>query len=186
VYSKVINNRFVATLPFALWLLFNQGCDSNPVAVAPNTSPMAAEVVNPATQKCVEAGYTQAILYSPNGIATGMLCVNKEKGKKCEQWAYFRGECQLDADGSMTPPPDMPSQKIANPSSKKCIEDGYTLKTPVSSKGVPTGVELCVDESTGKKCEAWAYFRGECHFENTSIIKVPPRQINMPQQDLKQ
>jgi putative hemolysin len=168
VYSKVTSNRFVATLLFVLWLLSSQGCDSNYVAVAPTTPPMVAEMVNPAAKKCVEAGYTQAVLYSQNGVPTGMLCVNKEKGKKCEAWAYFRGECQLDADGSITTPPDTPSQKIANPSSRKCIEDGYTLKTLVSSKGIPTGVELCVDESTGKKCEAWAYFHGECQFDKTS------------------
>lgn len=168
MYSKVTSNRFVATLLFVLWLLFSQGCDRSHVAVARTTPPMMAEMVNPAAQKCVEAGYTQAVLYSQNGVPTGMLCVNKEKGKKCEQWAYFRGECQLDADGSIIPPPNTPSQKIANPSSRKCIEDGYTLKTLVSSKGVPTGVELCVDESTGKKCEAWAYFRGECQFDKAS------------------
>lgn len=173
MYSKVTSNRFVATLLLVLWLLFNQGCENNYVAVVPTTPPMVAEVVNPAAQKCVEAGYTQAVLYSQNGVPTGMLCVNKEKGKKCEQWAYFRGECQLDADGSITPP-NTPSQKIANPSSQKCIEDGYTLKTPVSSKGVPTGVESCVDESSGKKCEAWAYFRGECQFDKTSPPILPP------------
>lgn len=186
MYSKVRNNSFVATLLFALWLLFSQGCESNHVAITSDAPPTVAEVINPAAQKCVESGYTQAVLYSKNGIPTGMLCVNKEKGKKCEQWAYFRGECQLDNNASITPQ-NTPSQKIANPSSKKCIEDGYTLKTLVSSKGVPTGVELCVDESTGKKCEAWAYFHGECHFENTSTIKVPPPQeINLPQQDVEQ
>jgi putative hemolysin len=51
---------------------------------------------------------------------------------------------------------------LPNPSTRKCLEDGYEIET-VEVHGVPS-VQYCVDRKTGLKCEAWAYFRGECRF----------------------
>ena len=52
---------------------------------------------------------------------------------------------------------------LPNPSTQRCLDDGYEIET-VEVYGVPT-MEYCIDRKTGLKCEAWAYFRGECRFE---------------------
>jgi len=57
--------------------------------------------------------------------------------------------------------PNTPQQGVANPATQKCIQDGHTSKPILSSAGVPIG-HLCVNQGNGKKCEEWAYFRGEC------------------------
>ncbi len=51
---------------------------------------------NPATQYCLEQGYHSEPILSTSGMPTGHLCIHPETGQKCEEWAYFRGECQLE------------------------------------------------------------------------------------------
>ncbi len=49
---------------------------------------------------------------------------------------------------------------IPNPAARKCLDDGYRL-VAVKENGVPRW-HFCIDSKSGKKCEVWAYFRGEC------------------------
>ena len=49
---------------------------------------------------------------------------------------------------------------VASPAAKKCVRDGYLLE-PVMENGVPVG-HWCLDPETGRSCEVWRYFRGEC------------------------
>lgn len=49
---------------------------------------------------------------------------------------------------------------VSNPAAEKCVRDGYQSE-PVLENGVPVGY-VCIDPETGKKCEIWKYFRGEC------------------------
>jgi putative hemolysin len=51
-------------------------------------------------------------------------------------------------------------EKLANPAHKKCIVDGYQIRT-LYENGVPIAAK-CIDPSTGKECEVWDYFRGDC------------------------
>jgi putative hemolysin len=65
----------------------------------------------------------------------------------------------LSATACSTNPESRPSG-IENPADKKCIADGFTL-LPRIENGIPIGSD-CADLKTGKKCDSWAYFRGEC------------------------
>jgi len=51
--------------------------------------------------------------------------------------------------------------QIPNPAARKCLEDGYALEPVRDADGVPVD-HHCVDATTGKRCEVWEYFRGEC------------------------
>jgi len=48
---------------------------------------------NPASVKCVEDGHKLEIRTGKGGGQVG-ICIDKN-GKECEEWAYFRGECEL-------------------------------------------------------------------------------------------
>lgn len=84
---KIINKSYIVLL-LCVSGLFNQACNSNAQVAAP-------KVANPAAQKCVQDGYTRKVILSPTKVPTRGICINKSAGKKCEEWAYFRGECQL-------------------------------------------------------------------------------------------
>jgi putative hemolysin len=66
-----------------------------------------AGLANPAAARCLRDGYRLEFIYSPNGVPLQGLCVNAVAQAKCEEWAYFRGECRLDK-ASPTPPPSLP------------------------------------------------------------------------------
>ena len=55
-----------------------------------------AQVPNPASVHCVESGHLLAYEHE-NGLPVRGVCVNQETGAKCPAWAYFRGECSLEA-----------------------------------------------------------------------------------------
>lgn len=60
------------------------------------SSPVPSQgTANPATQKCIADGYTIETVKSSTGVPMSHICVNKKDGKKCEEWGYLRGECQL-------------------------------------------------------------------------------------------
>jgi putative hemolysin len=50
--------------------------------------------------------------------------------------------------------------RMANPAINKCLADGWEVKPHVVN-GVPKE-HICIDPKSGRQCEAWAYFRGEC------------------------
>ena len=64
--------------------------------------------------------------------------------------------CTVNLDGE--------KQKLANPAEKKCVSDGYKIIPRIENE-IPVGSD-CFDKTTGKKCEVWKYFRGECTLGN--------------------
>lgn len=56
------------------------------------TSEPAAEMANPASVYCEEQGGTLEIRTGQDGGQFG-VCVFDD-GSECEEWAFFRGECQ--------------------------------------------------------------------------------------------
>lgn len=62
----------------------------------------------------------------------------------------------------------------ANPSAEKCLADGYRLEARLEN-GVPSDYD-CVDSRAGRRCDAWAYFRGECRLTPADENRAnPPR-----------
>lgn len=56
-----------------------------------------ARMPNPADVHCVAVGHRLEFVRE-DGVPVSSLCINDSNGAKCEAWAYFRGECALDAD----------------------------------------------------------------------------------------
>ena len=55
--------------------------------------------------------------------------------------------------------------RIPNPAVRKCLEDGYEVEALRGADGVPVD-HVCVDTTTGKRCKAWDYFRGDCRLRD--------------------
>jgi putative hemolysin len=72
--------------------------------------------------------------------------------------------CCVNIGCTNDPPPEpeaeTPQVSLANPAAVKCVEDGFKVE-PQLENGVPVG-SWCVDPATNSRCEAWAWFRGEC------------------------
>ncbi len=68
--------------------------------------------------------------------------------------------CSSESPPSLADNRENPAMGLANPAVIKCIKDGYDLKV-MKKNGVPMGY-FCVNQKTGKQCEIWSYFRGEC------------------------
>ncbi|GAB4480077.1 MAG: hypothetical protein Kow00124_26420 [Anaerolineae bacterium] len=109
-----------------------------------------AEVPNPASVYCEEQGGTLEIRTDAGGNQTGYCLF--EDGSECEEWAFYRGECQ--PGQSSAAPVGMP-----NPASVYCEEQGGTLEIRTDASGGQYGV--CIFED-GSECDEWAFYRGEC------------------------
>ena len=108
-----------------------------------------AQLANPAAVYCAEQGGKVDIRQDADGGAMGYC--QFDDGSECEEWAYFRSECQ---SGEF-----QASSQIANPAAVYCGEQGGTYKIREHEDGSQYGVCLFED---GSECDAWAFFRGEC------------------------
>lgn len=59
-------------------------------------------------------------------------------------------------------------QQIANPASVYCEEQGGKSEIRTNQDGGQTG--YCIKD--GKECEEWAFYRGECSFEEKTVSKI--------------
>ena len=104
---------------------------------------------NPASVHCEEQGGTLEIRTADDG-SQGGYCIFDD-GSECEEWSFFRGECQ--------PGEFPPSQQLANPASVYCEEQGGTLEIRTADDGGQAG--YCIFDD-GSECDEWSFFRGEC------------------------
>lgn len=109
-----------------------------------------ADIANPASVYCEENGGTLETRTDDAGAQTG-YCLFGD-GSECEEWAFYRGECQ--PGDSLNPNPG-----LANPASVYCEENGGTLELREDVAGGQVG--YCLFEN-GSECEEWAFYRGEC------------------------
>ncbi|MCF7836135.1 DUF333 domain-containing protein [Candidatus Gracilibacteria bacterium] len=68
-----------------------------PVPILLDTKKEASSIANPASEKCEADGYILEIIKDAEGNESG-FCKNEE-GKGCDEWEYFRGECEIPAVG---------------------------------------------------------------------------------------
>ena len=54
--------------------------------------------------------------------------------------------------------------ELSNPADVKCAKDGYKVQA-ILVNGIPTD-SVCINPSNGRRCNAWAYFRGKCSLSN--------------------
>lgn len=52
------------------------------------------------------------------------------------------------------------TQLLADPSLKKCLDDGYKL-IPIKQDGIVRSY-MCVNPLTNLKCDSWLYFHNKC------------------------
>lgn len=116
-----------------------------------------ANMPNPASVYCEKNGGTLKILTDASGAQSGE-CTLKD-GTKCDEWAFFRGEC----------PAGNSNTQLANPASKNCVDKGGKLDIVTDASGGQRGICTLKD---GTKCEEWAYMRGECpkNYEVTEVM----------------
>lgn len=133
------------------------GCHTNSISTTASNSQESTS--NPATQKCIQEGYLSKPFFSSHGVPKGNLCINPKTGKKCQEWPYFLGKCQLSDTQTLS----TPQSSQAGAAKNKCIQDHYISEVIVSKGSVVKGE--CVNPRLGKRCEEWAYFRGECQLD---------------------
>jgi uncharacterized protein len=126
------------------WAFFRGDCKAG--APAPE-----AGMANPASVYCAEKGGTSEIREGDGGEVG--YCVFAD-GSECEEWAFYRGQCQ--------PGGETPQANMVNPASAYCAEHGGTSEI---RKGDGGEVGYCVF-ADGSECEEWAFFRGECQAGN--------------------
>lgn len=111
-------------------------------------TPEAPSMANPASVHCAEQGGTVDIRTDDDGGQVGYC--QFDDGSECEEWAFFRGDCQ---------PGEFPnSTQSANPASVYCGEEGGTTEIRSDDSGQ---FGVCVFDD-GNECDEWALFRGEC------------------------
>lgn len=125
------------------WLML-VGCTQQPTA----TPPPVVGLPNPASVNCTDNKGLLEMRQDELGNAFGVC--KFEDGSECEEWAYYRGECQ---------PGDSLTVGLANPASVYCTDHAGTLEIRKDDAGNESG--FCKFEN-GSECEEWAYYRGEC------------------------
>jgi putative hemolysin len=113
-------------------------------------APATPSLPNPASVFCQEQGGTLEVRTGDDGSQAG-YCIFPD-GSECEEWAFFRGECEPRE-------PDEPQIGMPNPASVFCEEQGGRLEVRTGDDGGQAGYCIFPD---GSECEEWAFFRGEC------------------------
>lgn len=54
-------------------------------------------------RKCADDGFELVAIYNESGVPERHVCVDRHSGRKCESWAYYRGECVLGAKWDTIP-----------------------------------------------------------------------------------
>lgn len=120
-------------------------------------------MANPASVYCEAQGGRLEMKEDASG-GQFALCVFAD-GSECEEWAYYRGECQPGSAGAATPQTNMP-----NPASAFCETNGGTVDIRTDASGGQYGVCVFPDAS---ECDEWAYFRGECQPGSAASAATP-------------
>ncbi len=116
-----------------------------------------ANMANPASVFCEDNAGKLEIRSDSSGAQTG-YCIFDD-GSECEEWAYFRGECQPGDSLAPAEGKEPPAVGIANPASEFCVANGGESKIITFSDGSQIGRCVFPDASS---CEEWAFFDSKC------------------------
>ena len=153
----MMKKLIVAAMILATLLVVACGPEPAPTATPTESAP---GLPNPASKFCVDQGYQLEIRTEAGGEVGYCLFPD---GSECEEWAFYRGECEPGTSGLQdTPEPsetqEAPAQ-LPNPASQNCIAQGGTLSIERRPDGGEVGVCLFEDN---RQCEEWALLRGDC------------------------
>lgn len=158
-----MSRRAWFTLLTLIGIVTATSCSVEPASITPT-----ADMPNPASVFCEENGGKLELRQDASGGMTG-ICVFTD-GSECEEWAYFRGECQPQS-AVVTPEPDSTAANMPNPASVFCEENGGKLEFRQDASGGTVGICVFAD---GSECEEWAYFRGECQPQSAVTSEPMP------------
>lgn len=134
-------------------LVLAAGCTQQ-TATPAVTTPAPANMANPASVACGQAGGITEIKTEASGGQYGMCTF--ANGTTCEEWALFRNEgCRPGVTAAAT---TAPTAGMANPASVACVKAGGSLEIKKDATGGEYG--MCTF-ANGTTCEEWALFRGE-------------------------
>jgi putative hemolysin len=136
--EMVKNRKLLISVCIIVLLLISAGCQAK------------SSLPNPASVYCEDNEGSLEIRTEEDGGQVG-YCVF-EDGSECEEWAFFRGECQ---------PSDSLIEQVglANPAAVYCEENQGTYEFHTNDSGGQAGYCLFAD---GSACEDWAFYRDEC------------------------
>ena len=138
-------------VPFILLVLFLlTSCTATQISPTPadtSTENPPSGMANPASLYCVQQGFDSEIRTAADGSQSG-VCVFPN-GSECDEWAYFRGECQpadsTPAQTSAFTPTDIPTPRPINPAD---YEVWWTYTNPTYGFSLQLPPDWSVDETT--------------------------------------
>lgn len=139
---------------FGLLLLFAAGCITNEQTPGGSGTDNGTQLPNPASEKCVKDGGRLEILQEAGGGEYGVC--EFANGARCEEWAYFRGECT----------PEKPNY-CADDSDCACGTHITTGECFVGSKEFVNVALQCPDYCTGIA----AIFETRCVAHQCKIVR---------------
>jgi len=87
---------------------------TQPIPDSVPTDISQANMPNPASAYCVEQGFKSEIRTAADGSQSG-VCIFPD-GSECDEWAYFRGECEPASQSTQTSfPTEIPTARPINP-----------------------------------------------------------------------
>jgi len=113
----------------------------------PPTDTGSANMPNPASVHCIEAGYRSEIRTAEDGSQSG-VCIFPD-GSECDEWAYFRGEC---APASQAAPQEAPAEAPASlPIDPGEYEGWWTYTHPEYGFSLLLPPDWVVDETSANE-----------------------------------
>ena len=97
---------------------------------------VVAPLPDVSVRKCIDDGFELVAVYNESGVPERYVCVDRQNGRKCESWAYYRGECALGRGWNTFPDSSTPPHKSATGFESKCGSNGQAGKTKQHNQSV--------------------------------------------------
>jgi len=127
------------------WAYFRNECKpGDSLGELALTSSPELEMPNPASEYCEQQGYKLEIVTAADGSQSG-ICVFPD-GSSCDEWAYFRGECGPDKQGTApSAPTGFPTALPVDPAD---YQGWWTYTHPVYNFSIMLPEDWVVEEET--------------------------------------